>query len=76
MNHALILPVLLPAVVGALLVLAARHDRVLARVFGVEACELHGAAMHDGPAEQGERFKGDRSPLRRLPERLGDLAFS
>ncbi|WP_068808627.1 monovalent cation/H+ antiporter subunit D [Thauera phenolivorans] len=40
MNHALILPVLLPAVVGALLVLAARHDRVLARVFGVASAVL------------------------------------
>ncbi len=35
MNHALILPVLVPAVVGALLVIAARYDSVLARVFSV-----------------------------------------
>ncbi|HAF55273.1 MAG TPA: monovalent cation/H+ antiporter subunit D [Thauera sp.] len=35
MNHALILPILVPAVVGALLVIAARYDRVLARVFSV-----------------------------------------
>ena len=35
MNHLLILPILLPAVVGALLVIAARHDGVLARTFPV-----------------------------------------
>ena len=35
MNHALILPILVPAVVGALLVIVARHDRVLARVFSL-----------------------------------------
>ncbi|MFP5402735.1 MAG: monovalent cation/H+ antiporter subunit D [Gammaproteobacteria bacterium] len=35
MNHVLILPILVPAVVGALLVMAARYDRVLARVFSV-----------------------------------------
>ncbi|MHB1373031.1 MAG: monovalent cation/H+ antiporter subunit D [Thauera sp.] len=35
MNHALILPILVPAVVGALLVIAARFDRVLARVFSL-----------------------------------------
>lgn len=40
MNHWLILPILLPAVVGALLVLAARHDAVLARVFGLTSTLL------------------------------------
>ena len=40
MNHALILPILLPAVVGAVLVIAARHDRVLARVFAVASMLL------------------------------------
>jgi len=40
MNHGLILPILVPAVVGAFLVLAARHDRVLARVFGVASAVL------------------------------------
>ena len=40
MNHLLILPILLPAVVGALLVLAARHDSVLARSFAVASTVL------------------------------------
>ena len=40
MNHLLILPILLPAVVGALLVLAARHDGVLARTFAVASTVL------------------------------------
>jgi multicomponent K+:H+ antiporter subunit D len=40
MNHALILPVLVPAVVGALLVIAARYDTVLARVFSVASMAL------------------------------------
>jgi multicomponent K+:H+ antiporter subunit D len=40
MNHALILPVLVPAVVGALLVIAARYDTVLARVFSVASMVL------------------------------------
>src|SRR5690606_10033553 len=40
MNHALILPILLPAVVGAVLVIAARYDRVLARVFAVASMVL------------------------------------
>ncbi len=40
MNHALILPILLPAVVGAVLVIAARHDRVLARVFSIASMVL------------------------------------
>ena len=40
MNHALILPILLPAVVGAVLVIAARYDRVLARVFAVASMLL------------------------------------
>ena len=40
MNHALILPILLPAVVGAVLVIAARYDRVLARVFSLASMVL------------------------------------
>ena len=40
MNHLLILPILLPAVVGALLVIAARHDGVLARTFAVASTVL------------------------------------
>jgi multicomponent K+:H+ antiporter subunit D len=40
MNHLLILPILLPAVVGALLVLAARHDGLLARTFSVASSVL------------------------------------
>lgn len=40
MNHALILPILVPAVVGAVLVITARHDRVLARVFAVASMVL------------------------------------
>ena len=40
MNHGLILPVLVPAVVGALLVIAARYDTVLARVFSVASMVL------------------------------------
>jgi multicomponent K+:H+ antiporter subunit D len=40
MNHALILPVLVPAVVGALLIIAARYDTVLARVFSVASMVL------------------------------------
>ena len=40
MNHLLIRPILLPAVVGALLVLAARHDGVLARTFAVASTVL------------------------------------
>ena len=40
MNHTLILPILIPAVVGALLVIAARHDRVLARVFSLASMVL------------------------------------
>ena len=40
MNHALIMPVLVPAVVGALLVIAARYDTVLARVFSVASMVL------------------------------------
>lgn len=40
MNHWLILPILLPAVLGALLVVAARHDALLSRVFSVASCVL------------------------------------
>ena len=40
MNHALILPILLPAVVGAVLVIAARYDRVLARVLSLASMVL------------------------------------
>jgi multicomponent K+:H+ antiporter subunit D len=40
MNHGLILPVLVPAVGGALLVIAARYDTVLARVFSVASMVL------------------------------------
>jgi multicomponent K+:H+ antiporter subunit D len=40
MNHALILPILLPAVVGAVLVIGARHDRVLARVLSLASMVL------------------------------------
>lgn len=40
MNHALILPILLPAVVGAVLVIAARYDRVLARVLSLVSMVL------------------------------------
>ncbi|AVZ80180.1 monovalent cation/H+ antiporter subunit D [Zoogloeaceae bacteirum Par-f-2] len=40
MNHWLILPILLPAVCGAVLVIAARHDRLLSRVFAVASCVL------------------------------------
>ena len=40
MNHALILPILLPAIVGALLVMAARYDKVLARVFSLASTVL------------------------------------
>ncbi len=35
MNHWLILPILLPAVVGAVLVVAVRHDALLARIFAL-----------------------------------------
>ena len=46
MNHVLILPILLPAVVGALLVMAARYDKVLARTFSLaSAVLLLGAAL-------------------------------
>ncbi|MGD9870992.1 MAG: monovalent cation/H+ antiporter subunit D [Thauera sp.] len=40
MNHALILPILLPAIIGALLVIAARYDKVLARVFSLASTVL------------------------------------
>jgi multicomponent K+:H+ antiporter subunit D len=40
MKHLLILPIVLPAVMGALLVIAARHDRVLARSFSVASTVL------------------------------------
>ncbi|ENO78219.1 monovalent cation/H+ antiporter subunit D [Thauera sp. 63] len=40
MNHVLILPILLPAVVGALLVMAARYDKVLARTFSLASAVL------------------------------------
>ena len=40
MNHGLILPILLPAVLGALLVVAARHDSLLSRVFSLLSCVL------------------------------------
>lgn len=40
MNHWLILPILIPAVVAPLIVLAVRHDIVLARIFSVGSCVL------------------------------------
>jgi multicomponent K+:H+ antiporter subunit D len=35
MNHLLILPILIPAIIAPLMVLAVRHDMVLARIFSV-----------------------------------------
>lgn len=40
MNHWLILPILMPAILGAVLVIAARHDIVLSRVFSVLSAGL------------------------------------
>ncbi|MER2555574.1 MAG: monovalent cation/H+ antiporter subunit D [Thauera sp.] len=40
MNHALILPILLPAVVGAVLVIVARHDALLARALSLTSAVL------------------------------------
>ena len=40
MNHALILPILLPAVVGAVLVIVARHDALLARALSLTSSVL------------------------------------
>ncbi|WP_246261757.1 hypothetical protein [Azoarcus taiwanensis] len=40
MNHWIILPLLLPALVAPLIALAVRHDIVLARVFSVASAVL------------------------------------
>ena len=40
MNHWIILPVVLPSIMAPFIVLAARHDIVLQRVFGIASCAI------------------------------------
>ena len=65
MNHWIIVPVVLPALVAPFIVAAARHDIVLQRVFGDRRL--------GGPAGRGDRpVRARRRTARSAPMLLGD----